>query len=262
MGAYAAGVLTGPAEAVVRDHLADGCRECLEALFGLPVGLPRRAAGTSRDPAAWRVVAAVAVVVALTGTVLVSGFWLGGQARPAADPQEMAGVRALTYRAAAAGERLVALGRRSTGLAARLEAVGDASRAWSPGQRTSPLDRAQRPLAALASSLLSTSTHVEAMRPTVSAGGARGWLAWDALRGRLFVYSAGLPPVRRPWEAWVTLGTETRRFALRRLSEGSLWSDVVLGDRDGCLAAVSVVSPEEGRAVLVGDVPVCPSPPA
>jgi hypothetical protein len=38
---YAAGVLsTGDAEAI-RAHLADGCGECLDALYRMPVGMPR-----------------------------------------------------------------------------------------------------------------------------------------------------------------------------------------------------------------------------
>lgn len=40
---YAAGALASIDAEAVRGHLADGCSECLEALFRMPIGLPREA---------------------------------------------------------------------------------------------------------------------------------------------------------------------------------------------------------------------------
>jgi hypothetical protein len=46
---YAAGDLTSPDADAVRTHLATGCTDCLEALFRMPIGMPRELRPVSAD---------------------------------------------------------------------------------------------------------------------------------------------------------------------------------------------------------------------
>lgn len=269
MPAYASGILTGRAEAVVRRHLASGCRECLATLFRHPVGLPRderrERAEPPPDDGAWSVVTAILLVIALTGTVVASTVWLGD--RPAArsgDDGARRRAAALETRVAETRGLLASLSARASRLEADLGSlpgprgsnVGHASR--PPGAR----DGTARALGRLGSSLASPATRVERLRPGATAAGARGWLVWDPLRRRIFVYAMGLPGLVAPWEAVIEVGDGARRAPLTRLEGGGAWAALEPLADEGCRAAVVVVPPGADRVVLRGDLDVCPAGPA
>jgi hypothetical protein len=121
---YAAGTLPREEAEALRDHLATGCTACLDALFRLPVGLPRTAPDDSppvavpiAGPSRTRAVAAGSmVVVALAVALLASLLWMVQQRaeirrlRAAVDDLGMR-LEAVQHERAAFGERLESRGR-------------------------------------------------------------------------------------------------------------------------------------------------------
>lgn len=264
MSAYASGVLTGPAEVAVRRHLASGCRECLAALFRHRLGLPRPAPAEPQAAAGrpWLVLGVVLVVMALMGTVLASTLWRRGREEPvAARPRGGPAIAALETRAAEAERRLGSLADRSRSLTAHLGSLTRVP-APAPPRHVYSDARAGRALAGLGSALALPATRLVPLRPTASGGSARGWLAWDPLRGWLFVYAVGLPPLVAPWEVRVGVAGETRRLPLARLADGGLWARIERFGDGACVASVAVVPPGADRKVLRGDVVICPVQPA
>jgi hypothetical protein len=267
---YAAGVLTGPSEDVVRRHLAGGCRECLDALFAAPVGVARGRA--TPLPIGRRetlsVVSAVLVVIALMGTVLASALWLAGGRRTLVASDHRGAVLG-TIEADAAGvqERLAALGSRAAALEANLGSLepgaGDAPSAERTRSSSRPRRSAtERALAQLGAALSERGVRIDRLHAVSALGGMRGWVVWDGVRGRLFVYAAGLPRLAAPWEARVAIGDVEHRLALRRLGDGSLWGVLRRTGAVTCAMHVSIVPPSADRVVLAGDLATCQADPA
>lgn len=255
---YAAGVLTGEVEEVVRRHLASGCGPCVAALFAHPLGLPREVAARRAAGGSWRVLAAVTVVIALMGTVLVTRIWLSPGADAAhVGPTAGARVRSLEIAARRSERRLAGLGARSrrldrglrdipggesiTAASTRPGAVGSGPREPAPGA-------AERDFARLGTALAMPTTVIERLDTGPGAGGARGWVGWDPIGGRLFVYAVGLPRLRRAWHASVTSAAHVRHAPLRRLRDGGTWA-VIEGEAAACRVDIAIVAPE-GRPVL------------
>jgi len=261
MPTYAAGVLTGGAEDAVRRHLAGGCRECLDALFGQPIGVTR---GLKADPKPIRgtvsVVTAVLSVIALMGTVFASTMWLTSLWRsPTTTSLSHGRFSALEADAADAQVRLESLARRSTSLEAHLRPL---SPAWQVGPRSAPADPAHRAatslteqaLVQLGAALSLPGTRIDALRSAIAATGARGWMIRDALHGRLFVYAVGLPRLPAAWEAHIVFGSTLHRLSLRRRMDGSLWGIMDRIEASTCAVHVSIVPPGADRTVLEGDL--------
>lgn len=165
--AYAEGELAASDADAVRAHLAGGCAECLEELFGRPVGLPRAVTPSgppapAREPAPLRTpttrvlpLGATLVTLALVGVAAWALATLS-----ALRQREVAGAEA----ARASAERAAAEAARAE-LAARLDALGrelETARRDAAAQ-TEAAHRSAEAIAALTRDLRAAETRIGAL---------------------------------------------------------------------------------------------------
>jgi hypothetical protein len=119
---YAAGTLPQDDAEALRDHLATGCTTCLDALFRLPVGLPRVAADELPPPVPMAAVSPAPasnvsriVAVALLVGLVASLIWM---------VQQRSELRRLRAEVDDLGMRLEAVQRERTAFSERLESRG------------------------------------------------------------------------------------------------------------------------------------------
>ena len=232
--AYAAGTLDVATSEAVREHLANGCLECLHEVFGRPVGLPRwtppppsrpevqpamQLAPRRRGLGAAVVVLALALATVLAWTIFeLRGREATYRAQAGAAAAQLAEAetvrRELTARVHAL-EREVAVAqseasrqadavRETAETNARLQSELEAAReriamlTRSIRRRDSEIDRLLQGFddeRALYGLLATPGMEVMPLKPVAPFRDVRGQVLWHPARDTVLVYAFGLPPL-------------------------------------------------------------------
>jgi len=278
---YAAGELDDARAAAVRAHLASGCAECLAAMFGRPVGLPRRRpepAPPSPAPATRRIVvgtALLATAAAVALAVLAARAVVELRRREATvrEDAERAALQAADDHAALEA-RVRRLESELEGARAEASAQADAARsARAENLRLEDALRAadERPEAPAPAPLprvarrdgdppppAATGVRVVPLHAVSPFHDPRGHVVWNPRADELTLYAFDLPPLPDGAGYRVLLHLEDGRVesgpVLEPGRDGAASRVVPVGGDGARLDTIDVVLEPSARPVLVGRV--------